>query len=417
MKAVCGALSPNIEKDDAYLALKLLFRPWRWRKGKDIAALENDFAAYLGIKHAFTFNSGRSALMAILQSLDLPAQSQVLVSGFTCAAAVNPIRWSQLLPIFADIGEDLNISLDKLAQKIKADTRVLLVQPTFGLPIDMRKIKEIAEKNQLIIIEDVAHALGAQSRGQKLGTFGRAAFFSLGRDKVISAVTGGIAVTDDEKLAKKIRSFQKQSSLPSFPWIAQQLLHPILTYFLILPNYQRGEWGRRMLLVLQKLGILTKAVHKKEKQGEKPAYLPSRMPNVLAVLGRHQFKKLGKFNQHRRKMAQIYDQKITARDLIKPPMREGRIYLKYPLLLSHQPAAPILAHLRKKKIFLYDGWQNSPIVPSDTKLEKIGYTFGECPVSESISQRLINLPTHINVSPVQAKWIASQINEFISGHE
>jgi perosamine synthetase len=417
MKAVLGALSPNIEKDDAWLALKVFLRPWRWKQGSATQELEKEIAKYLQLDNAFAFNSGRSALIAILKSLDLPPQSKALIPGFTCTVAVNPIRWSQLTPVFIEIEEDLNISLKDFSHKAKAGASLLLAQSTFGLPLEMIEIQKIAQENQLIVIEDAAHALGAENQGRKIGTFGQAAFFSLGRDKVISAVSGGIAVTKDKELAKKIRDFQKKAKPASYFWIAQQLLHPILTYFLIIPGYQKGEWGRRLLLLFQKLGILTKAVHKKEKRGEKPTYLPGQLPNALAILGKHQLFKLERFNQHRQKIAQIYDKDISSSEIIKPPFKKGRIYLKYPLILPHHSTESILNKLRKKKIILYDGWQNSPIVPSDTKLKKIGYQLGNCPFSEKLSQKIINLPTHINVSPEQAKEIAIQVNKILSQDE
>jgi len=416
MKTVVGALSPNIEKDDALLALKIFFRPWIWKNGPAIHQLEKDFSSYLGVKYSFAFNSGRSSLVAIMQSLELSPGGNILVSGFTCNAAVNPIRWSRLVPRFIDIKTDLNISVENLAKAIDADTQGILIQHTFGRPVDMEKIQALTQNHHLLIIEDVAHALGGQFKGKKLGTFGKASFFSLGRDKIISSVSGGIAVTNDEKLAQNIQTFQKRAAHSSYRWIAQQLLHPILTYFVIIPAYEKGELGRRILWILQRLKILTKAVDRKEKRGEKPVCFPGQMPNALAILAKHQFKKLARFNQHRNQIARIYAQGITSPRVIKPTERPGRVYLKYPLILKGKDelADPVLAQLRQEHIILYDGWQNSPIVPSDTKLERVGYTLGTCPEAEKISQRLINLPTHINVSEKQAKKIVFWVQKFIT---
>ncbi len=414
MKAIFGALSPNVEKDDALLALKVFLHPWQWKRGSSIKALENEFSAFLEGRKAFAFNSGRSSLLAILHSLSLPQKSQVLVSGFTCNAAVNPILWNHLRPRFVDINDNLNISISALQQAISQDCRAIIAQDTFGLSLPMDKIQSLAQEHHLAVIEDVAHALGGKFQGQPLGTFGKAAFFSLGRDKVISSVAGGIAIAKDESLGQKIKNFQEQSAYPSYFWIAQQLLHPILTYFIIMPAYPFRELGRWILLATQKLHILSKAVSQQEKRGEQPKNFPQRMPNALAILALHQFKKLNRFNQHRAKIAKIYDEEIKASGIIKPSFIPGRVYQKYPLILRSPSATEkILRALRKKKIFLYDGWQNSPIVPSDTHLEAMTYSKSLCPHSESISRRLINLPTHINISAKEAHHLASLINKFV----
>ena len=105
-KPITISLSPNTEKDDIWLALKLVFRPWKWKKGKAVYELENQFKQYLGVKYAFGFNSGRTALMATLKALDLEPGSETLLQAFTCNAAVNPVLWTGLEPVYVDCDED-----------------------------------------------------------------------------------------------------------------------------------------------------------------------------------------------------------------------------------------------------------------------------------------------------------------------
>src|SRR6266480_1857878 len=90
-KPISISLSPNVQKDDVVLALKLLFQPWKWRQGSAIEKFEKEFAKYLGVKYAVSFNSGRSALYAILKALDLPKGSDVALQAFTCNAVPNPV--------------------------------------------------------------------------------------------------------------------------------------------------------------------------------------------------------------------------------------------------------------------------------------------------------------------------------------
>jgi len=398
MMAVLISLSPNVEKDDLFLALKLFFCPWKWRKGKAIKSLEESFSSFFRSK-AVSFVSGRTALMAILKSLDLEKGDEVLIQAFTCNAVVNPILWSGLKPIFVDIEKDsLNINPDELEKKITPKSKVVIVQHTFGKPAELDRILEICNNHNLILIEDCAHCLGGEYQGRKLGTFGKAAFFSLGRDKIISSVYGGLAISQNEGLIKKIRSYQEELRLPGFLWIKQQLLHPLLTKPFIIPLYTFFGLGKYKLVALQRLGILSKAVHKKEKKGEMPGYLLKKLPNALAVLGLNQFKKLKRFNDHRQKIAEVYN-----------PNAEKRVYMRYPVFVKDSDK--VLSLFKKKGIYLNDGWRKSVIVPLDTDISKMDYVKGSCPVAELVAEQIVNLPTHINISLKQARKIKAFLEE------
>src|SRR3990167_6106252 len=179
-KPISISLSPNVEKDDLHLALNLIIRPWLWKRGKAIEEIESEFKKYLDVKYAVSFNSGRSALYAILKALNeiegLKKGDGVALQAFTCNAAINPILWADLEPIYIDCDkDDFNVDVCDLKDKISPETKVLMVQHTFGLPANMNEIMAIARQNGLILIEDCAHALGAEFNGQKVGTFGKAA--------------------------------------------------------------------------------------------------------------------------------------------------------------------------------------------------------------------------------------------------
>ena len=260
IKPISISLSPNTEKDDVRLAFKLIFKPSLWKKGKAIEQLENEFKKYLGIKYAISFNSGRSAFLAILRGLQLETNKEVLLQAFTCNAASNPIIWAGLKPIYEDVSEnDFNIDIKNLKRKLTAKSRVLVVQHTFGLPVNLDEVLQFCKENNLLLIEDCAHSLGASYKGKKVGTFGKAAFFSFSRDKVISSVYGGMVVTDDDELAKKIGDYREKIGYPSSFWIVQQLLHPVLMNRIVLPTY--SFLGKYLLVLFQWLNILSKAVH------------------------------------------------------------------------------------------------------------------------------------------------------------
>src|SRR3989344_1673659 len=224
IKPISISLSPNTEPDDVRLAFGLLFQPWRWGRGAAADRLEQEFAKRFSVERALAFNSGRSAFLAILESLGLEKGSEVLLQAFTCNAVPNPVMWAGLQPVYVDCNEsDFNIDVEDLERKITSKSRVVVVQHTFGLPADMSKVMEICQKHNLILIEDCAHALGAKYKGKEVGTFGKAAFFSFSRDKVISCVYGGMAVTNDPDTAERIRQYHDKISNPSSYWIWQQL--------------------------------------------------------------------------------------------------------------------------------------------------------------------------------------------------
>ena len=399
-KPVSISLSPNTEVDDVNLAWRLLFEPERWKAGKETKELEEKFKKYLGVRHAFSFNSGRSSLMAVLDALELEKGSEVLLQAFTCNAAANPIIWAGLKPVYVDCNNNYNIDIEDLKKKITQKSRVVMVQHTFGLPVDMDEIISICRENNLILIEDCAHALGAEYHGKLVGTLGKAAFFSFSRDKIISCVYGGMAVTNDEKLAKKMESFQENSGYPAHLWIEQQLLHPVLMNRLILPIYSVG--GKYKLVALQQLRVLSKAIHWKEKRGEKPDYFPRRLPNALAILALNQFAKLERFAAHRKLLADYYYRELADTTLSMPPRRDDRVQTFLRFTVRHNDAHQIIAKAWRQNLLIGD-WYTSPVMPNDTRLDKLEYVTGSCPEAERFSRATFNLPTHINISPEDAE--------------
>ena len=417
LKPISISLSPNTEKDDILLSLKLFFQPWQWKAVKKADGsvscqfrLESEFKKYLGLKYSFSFNSGRSSLMAILNGLGLEKGSEVLLQAFTCNAAVNPIIWSSLKPVFVDINEnDFNIDIHDLKRKITPQSKAVIVQHTFGLPAEIDEIIKICQENDLILIEDCAHSLGSKYKGKKIGTFGRASFFSFSRDKIISSVYGGMAITNDDELAKKIKEYQKKIGYPSSCWISQQLIHPVLMNWLILPTYR--FLGKYLLILFQLIHVLSKAVHWKEKKGLKPSYFPKKMPNSLSALALNQFEKIERFNQHRKKIAEFYYQELenTEFELIKKYQNRENIFLRF--TVKHLKAHEIIKKAWQNNLLIGD-WYTGPVAPDDTNLNKVGYTLGDCLNAEKQAEKTLNLPTHINISKKQARKVVNFLKQW-----
>ncbi|MDD5145192.1 MAG: aminotransferase class I/II-fold pyridoxal phosphate-dependent enzyme [Candidatus Pacebacteria bacterium] len=403
LKPISISLSPNTEKDDVLLALRLLFQPWRYLRGQEASELEREFEKYSGLKYAISFNSGRSALMAILASLSMEKDSEVLLQAFTCNAASNPILWSGLKPVYVDcLEENFNMDTEDLKRKITSRSRAVIIQHTFGMPANIEETLNICRQNNLILIEDCAHSLGAKYKGKKVGTFGDVSFFSFSRDKIISSVYGGMAALNNEELARKIRDFQEKAGYPSYFWVKQQLMHPLLMNLLILPTYRL--FGKYFLVLSQWLHILSKAVHSGEKRGQKPGYFPRRMPNALAGLARKQLAKAERFNHHRRELAAFYKENLKNTKYLLPEISgdSDPAFLRFSL--RHPLAHDIIRKAWERNLLIGD-WYACPIAPCGTNIEKLKYVLGSCPASEELSEDTLNLPTHINISVKDAKKI------------
>lgn len=423
IKPISISLSPNVQTDDTFLAAKLLLKMVGVRKrgaaGGEVASeaslkLEQKFREYLGAKYAFSFNSGRSALFTILKVLDIKDDDEVLLQTFTCNAVPNPVLWVGGKPVYVDIDESLNIDPIDLERKITPNSRAIIVQHTFGVPAKIDTILEIARRHKLIVIEDCAHALGANYNGRPVGTFGDVAFFSFGRDKIISSVWGGMVTTNNEGIAKRIESLHASLPIPSKSWALRQILHPIL-FSIIIPTYYL--FGKYFLILLKAARGVGLAVSQKERLGQKPDMFPARMPNALAIIALHQFEKLERYNEHRKEIARTYvdllksdfNRSVESVEIGFQQIKNGAIYLRFNI--THPKAREIIKNAKKKHILLGD-WYSNVIDPKGTDFEKMKYIHGSCPNAEKIAEESINLPTHINISTKDAKRIVQYLRNY-----
>jgi dTDP-4-amino-4,6-dideoxygalactose transaminase len=143
----------------------------------------------------------------------------------------------------------------------------------------------------------------------------------------------------------------------------------------------------------------------------KPDYFPKRLPDALAILALNQFKKLDAFNEHRRKIAQIYFDELKNSEFILPPNPGGvkQVFLRF--AIRRDDAANIIKKAWSKNLLLGD-WYRTPVDPFDTKPETIGYKIGKCPNAEKFCGKMINLPTHINITDYDAKKIVQFLINF-----
>lgn len=410
---IAAAFAPNYTIKDAFIAASYLVFPWKWneiKKGDSQNKLEAYFKEYTDSRFAICFDSARSGFYAILKCAGIGENDEVILQAFTTVALPNAIMWCGAKPIFIDIEkETYNMNPTLLEEKINLHTKAIVVQHTFGNPANMDAIMNIAKKHKLFVIEDCAHSLGAEYRGRKTGTFGNAAFFSFGRDKVISSVSGGIVVTNDWNIGNNIMGFRDNLNYSNCSFILKQLLHPIITIF-ALNLYKFFGIGKFTMFLIGKLGALTKAYSENEKNNLMPDNFPAKMPNSLCDIAIHQFGLLDKFNLHRIKIASLYSHSLKNGALLSLPQtlpQARNIYLWYTILTENK--ARLISNANKNGVILGD-WFPKPVGPSEISLEKSGYRTGSCPVAEKVSSMCVNLPTNKNVSKCDAMKVIDLIN-------
>lgn len=403
------SLSPNTEKDDVLLALRLLFSPWQYFRGSSVKKLELWLRNFFGVSHAILFASGRGALFAALKAVDVGLGDEVLLQAFTCVAVPNAVIAARAMPIYVDCSSVFTIDTNDLEKKITKNTKAIIVQHTFGIPADMEKISKIAKKHHLIIIEDCAHAIGVEYKKKKLGILGDIAILSFGRDKAFSSVFGGGVITDNQSLGKKIRSFQKQQTYPRFWWIIQQILHPIF-FVIVLRTYTFFSLGKIILVILQKLHILSFPVTASEKTGKNEKFVFQRLPNALSRMALQQLRKLEHYNKKRKNFSKIYIKELK-NYVLTIPYADPISFLRFPILSSHRDS--IMDYLKEKNIYV-GKWFSEVIDPKDVDMKKVYYRKGSCPMAEKMAAEIINLPLYPTMTERQVRRVVSLVNAYVA---
>lgn len=336
---------------------------------------------------------GREALTLALKVLNLPKESCVAINGFTCYAVYKAIETAGYTPICLDLEEDnsdLNFSYETLeiALEKNKNIKVVVIQNTLGYSCDIEKIAEICKEKNLILIEDMALCVGAKYQdGKEAGKIGDFIALSFSQDKVIDAVSGGALVIKNKEYRNKIiQQFKKISNLQKL----KDHFYPLLTYK-IRSLYDIGL-GKIFHYVLKDLNLLSKPMN----EGLYDSYsLPDWNSNLALI----EFKNLSEQLSHRKEIAKIYAKNLNKK--ILNPNIVNKIStstnLRFSIFIENR--GDLIKFLKKSKIFVSDILYDS-VAP-------------ECPNAVEISHRILNLPTHINVSKADALRISEKINEWL----
>lgn len=198
-------MSPNITERDINAVIDVL-RSGMLVQGENVAALEQEVADYLGIKHAIAVSNGTATLHLALLALGIGAGDEVIVPAFSYVATANVVEIVGATCVFVDVEEDtFNIDVSQIEKAITPKTKAIIPVHEFGLACDISELMKIAEAHNLLVIEDAACALGATENNRFVGTFGHIGSFSLHPRKAVTSGEGGLLTTNDDDLAEKFR--------------------------------------------------------------------------------------------------------------------------------------------------------------------------------------------------------------------
>jgi len=174
-------------------------------KGSFVKQLEARFAEQLGVDHAFACTSGTAAIHVAIAALDLEPGDEVITTSITDMGALTPILAQGAIPVFADVdAHTLNVTAASIEAVMSERTKVILATHLFGDPCAMEAIMQLAEAKGVAVIEDCCQAFGASDQGKPVGTIGAIGCFSLQQGKHITTGEGGLVVTNDDALARRL---------------------------------------------------------------------------------------------------------------------------------------------------------------------------------------------------------------------
>ncbi len=197
---------PQLTGNEYKYLMDAFLSTWISSTGKYVTQFEENFSKYCGAKHGVAVSNGTAALHLALSALGIGKGDEVIVPDITFAATINAVIYTGAKPVIVDVEEDSwCMSPDALEKAITPNTKAVIPVHIYGQPCDMGRIREIAKKYQLYIVEDCAEAHGAKWNNRRVGSFGIISCFSFYGNKVITTGEGGMCITDSEELYEKMR--------------------------------------------------------------------------------------------------------------------------------------------------------------------------------------------------------------------
>ncbi len=335
--------------------------------GRFVEQFEAEFASYCHSKYAVALNSGTDALFLSLWALGIKAGDEVITSPFSFFATAEVICRLGAKPVFADIDpRSFNINPDSIKQIITRKTKAIIPVHIFGRPAEMLKIKKLAKKYGLAVVEDACQAVGAKYNNHLIGSIGDVGCFSFFPSKNLGAYgDSGAIVTDNDELANKIRKLRNHGSLV---------------------KYQNESIG-----------------------------VSSRLDGIQAAVLLAKLPYLNKWNQRRRIIAREYTRLLGDCEEILTPKwdvdRTYSVYHQYTILVKGNCRDGLKEHLSKNGV--------STMVYYPTPLHMLvalkdrGYKSGSLPVVEKVCREVLSLPIYPELGFENIAKIARLVKSFV----
>jgi dTDP-4-amino-4,6-dideoxygalactose transaminase len=366
--------SPSIDEDEIQEVVKTMRYGWI-TMGQKTFQFEEAIAQYTGAEHAVAVNSCTAALHLSLLASGIGPGDEVITTPFTFAATGNVIVQSGAKPVFADIiPETFNINPERISEAITPKTKAIIPVHYAGLPCDMTAIMDIAKDHNLVVIEDAAHAIGAEYRGKKIGNLGNPTCFSFYSTKNMTTGEGGAITTNDKGFADTIRKLRLHG-ISKDAW----------------NRYSGGTWRYDI-----------------EKCGWK-----YNTTDIQSSIGIHQLAKLDTFNQVRRSYAALYTRELQNLKKIKTPsvrMADHVCHL-YPLLVQKEYRDIFIDELGKKGVFCSVHF--IPLHLHSFYQRTYGFKYGDFPIAEGIYEREVSLPLYPKMTEDDVLFVIACIKQYL----
>lgn len=368
----------NYDYREEKAVIEVLRSKWL-TSGPKTDQFENLFTEYLGDGiHSVACSSGTAALHMALMIAGIMPNDEVILPGLTFVADLNVVMMAGAVPVLADCNsvEDWNISPDDAASKITPRTKALVVVHYAGYPCEMDKMVQLCKKNNIVLIEDVAHAIGATYRGHKCGTIGDIGCFSFFSNKNLSVGEGGMLVASNKEAAEKSK-------------------------------------------LLRSHGMTSMTIERHS--GAKQSYdvlmpgLNYRIDELRSALGIIQLQKLDSANRKREEIVQKYLHRLKNVDEISVPFQNPDPLLKpsyhiFPVLLSEETHRADLRNFLRK-----NGIQTSIHYPAFSHFTYYKNIIkDQVENAETIAKRVMTLPLFPSMTYAQVDTVVDAIVEFIN---
>lgn len=362
------------DSKDAKAVVEVIKSGMNWAIGPKIEEFESAVAKYVGVRYALAFNSGTSAMHALMLAFSFKPGDEIIVPSFSFIATANAPFFVGAKPVFAEIESNtFGLDPEDVEKKITKKTKAIMPVHYGGNCCRIEEIRKIAKKHKLILIEDAAEALGAKVKNKKAGSFGDAAIFSLCAPKIITTGEGGIAVTNDRRIYEKLKLIRSHGRLEAANYFESSLP---MDYIQLGFNF--------------------------------------RISNISAALGISQLAKIEKIIKMRQKNARYLFKKLADLDnIILPQPLSGNyhIFQMFTIIVKggkndrdslkkHLNGRGIMAKIYFDPIHLSHFYRAS------------GYKKGNLPKTEEISAQVLTLPMYPGLSKKEIDFMASEIKKF-----